>query len=218
MGVTSAPSSASLSHEETLRLSESRPAALVVFISTVGASDALSQVLTSIPRDTSAAFIAFPDVRRGFTGILCERLRAECGLVVQDIGDRETLRRGHVYVVPVQSAVELSGSDPDGAVHLTAPSVTEKQSEGGGRIRNSCQRIVDVFGDKTVAVMLAGMAGDGVDAAQRIKAAGGRVVAQNEATALVFDGPRALADANMADDILPLWAIGSHLSEVLEGY
>jgi two-component system chemotaxis response regulator CheB len=77
---------------------------------------------------------------------------------------------------------------------------------------NSCRPAVDVlfrsvakvFGSKTLAVVLTGMGQDGMRGAEHIRAAGGFTLVQDEASSVVWGMPGAVANAGLAEKILPL--------------
>ncbi len=194
-----------------------RPSSLVVVICSVGTNDTITQVLGAIPRDTSAAFLVLPDVRRGFTILLAERLRSECSLCVFEAEAERTLSAGEVCLVPAQSAAAVIAQQ-DNDVLVQEIALENKPAELTTRLKFTCTQVAKAFGEKATIVLLSGMGGDAVDGVRAIKEADGHVIVQNEATSLVFDGPREVLESKLADDVLPLWAIGGHIAEIVEGY
>lgn len=94
--------------------------------------------------------------------------------------------------------------------------------EGGPRIvldqkppENHCRPAVDVlfrsvakaYGAATLAVVLTGMGQDGMIGCELIRAAGGQVIVQDQATSVVWGMPGCIARAGLADDVLPLGQI-----------
>jgi two-component system chemotaxis response regulator CheY len=65
-------------------------------------------------------------------------------------------------------------------------------------------------------VVLTGMGSDGTSGARRIKAAGGRVIAQDQATSAVYGMPRSVVEAGLADLVVPLPEMASTLLELIE--
>ena len=66
------------------------------------------------------------------------------------------------------------------------------------------QDVVDRHGKDVVLVVLTGMGNDGLAGARAVKAAGGRILVEAEETCAVYGMPRAIADAGLADVVLPL--------------
>jgi two-component system chemotaxis response regulator CheB len=62
----------------------------------------------------------------------------------------------------------------------------------------------EVYGNKLLAVVLTGMGYDGLKGAQVIKERGGQVIAQDEASSVIWGMPGAVAQAGLADGILPI--------------
>ena len=60
------------------------------------------------------------------------------------------------------------------------------------------------YGERTLLVVLTGMGRGGVDGAQAVKRRGGRVLVEAESTCTVYGMPRAVVEAKLADDVLPL--------------
>jgi two-component system, chemotaxis family, protein-glutamate methylesterase/glutaminase len=75
----------------------------------------------------------------------------------------------------------------------------------------------DHFGNSALAVVLTGMGSDGTNGARSIVQAGGAVLAQDEATSTVWGMPGSVAKAGLAQDILPLEAIGPVLKGHITG-
>jgi two-component system chemotaxis response regulator CheB len=64
--------------------------------------------------------------------------------------------------------------------------------------------LAHAFGPRTVGVVLTGMGRDGLEGARTIKAHGGLVLAEAESTCVIYGMPRALAQAGLADRLLPI--------------
>jgi two-component system chemotaxis response regulator CheB len=62
----------------------------------------------------------------------------------------------------------------------------------------------DVYGSGLLAVMLTGMGYDGLKGSQVIKEKGGQVIAQDEATSVIWGMPGAVVQAGLADSVLPI--------------
>ena len=88
-------------------------------------------------------------------------------------------------------------------------------SVDGRRIRHvlsSANPLLDsaagVYGARLIAVVLTGGDSDATDGVQAVKAAGGTVIVQDPATALIGAMPRAAIETGVVDEVLPLEAIG----------
>ena len=109
--------------------------------------------------------------------------------------------------------------------------VVEK-SGGGKCIRllqtppeNFCRPAVDpmlrslaeVYGSRVLALILTGMGRDGSKGCEKIIAAGGSVVAQDEATSVVWGMPGAVATTGLCSTVLPLVEIATYINELASG-
>lgn len=198
-----------------LRSTTVRPAArfprrcdAVVIGSSTGGPQALTNVLTKLPANFPAPIVIVQHMPPMFTHHLAVRLDQMCQLKVREAAADETLRPGEVLIAPGDFHLELRrrGSEIKTVLHQGPP-------------ENSCRPAVDAlfrsaaqaFGPNCLSVVLTGMGHDGLRGAERIVQAGGSVVAQDEATSVVWGMPRAVTEAGLADQVLPLNAISQEL-------
>jgi two-component system chemotaxis response regulator CheB len=84
---------------------------------------------------------------------------------------------------------------------------------------NSCRPAVDVlfrsvartFGPNSLAVILTGMGQDGLRGCEAVREAGGQILAQDEASSVVWGMPGAVVRGGLADQVLPLARIGDEI-------
>ncbi|GGI08128.1 protein-glutamate methylesterase/protein-glutamine glutaminase [Egicoccus halophilus] len=174
--------------------------AVVVGVST-GGPNALAALLPQLPADLPVPVLIVQHMPPMFTRLLADRLDATCALRVREAGDRQPVIPGQVLIAP-------------GNRHLTVQRVgTEVRTAlNEGPPENSCRPAVDVlfrtaagvYGPNTLGLVLTGMGADGRNGSEHIVAAGGRVLAQDEASSVVWGMPGAVAAAGVADEILPL--------------
>jgi len=99
-----------------------------------------------------------------------------------------------------------------------APSGSRLQTHQG-EPENSCRpavdplfrSVADVYGPNTLAVILTGMGSDGLKGCQKIREAGGQILAQDEATSVVWGMPGYVANAGLADKVLPIDAMAEEI-------
>jgi two-component system chemotaxis response regulator CheB len=75
--------------------------------------------------------------------------------------------------------------------------------------------VAEVFGRRALGVILTGMGRDGVQGLQRLKEAGGTVLAQDEASCVVFGMPKEAIDAGIVDQVVPLERLAAKILQVL---
>lgn len=176
------------------------PEAVVIGVST-GGPNALAALLPALPKELSVPVLIVQHMPPTFTKMLAERLHKQSPLNVVEATAGMPLRPGTVYIAP-------------GDCHLTverqgATVVTGLNKEPH---ENSCRPAVDplfrsasaVFGDRLLALVLTGMGYDGLRGAEEVRRLGGRVLTQDQASSVVWGMPGAVAEAGLADAVLPL--------------
>jgi two-component system chemotaxis response regulator CheB len=176
------------------------PLGVVIGVST-GGPVALSTVLPALPADLGVPVIVVQHMPPVFTKLLAERLNGACALEVVEATDLMPLVAGRIYIAA-------------GGFHLTMGTVrgTNLLRLDDGPMENSCKPAVDVtlrhaqalWGPRTLTVILTGMGYDGLAGAKALRQIGGRVLAQDEETSVVWGMPGAVTKAGIADAVLPL--------------
>ena len=149
-----------------------------------------------------------------FTGIFAGHLGRGTGVDTKEGQDGEPLKAGNIYVAPggKHMIIERNGAKP--IIRLTdGPEV------------NFCKPAVDplfdtaakVYGAATLATVFTGMGADGAKGAVKIADAGGSVIAQDEASSVVWGMPGATAKAGACSAILPLNQIAGKLTQLIQG-
>jgi two-component system chemotaxis response regulator CheB len=123
--------------------------------------------------------------------------------------DGDALRPGSVLVAPDDAHVKIADPCTVGISH--EPPVTGFRPSGSVLFETAAH----VFGSAAVAVILTGMGEDGVAGLRAVRQSGGRIIAQDEATSVVFGMPGAAVAAGLPDMLLPLDAIPSCLQELV---
>ncbi|PLW75601.1 protein-glutamate methylesterase/protein-glutamine glutaminase [Cohaesibacter celericrescens] len=199
----------------TLRkLSSARPRALLIGSST-GGPQALEKLLQEIgPQMRSTPILITQHMPATFTAILADHLARASGMPAAEAQHGEIVQNGHIYVAPGGKHMELVKQAGQAAIKLTDDAPV-----------NFCKPAVDpffesaanVYGAAALGVILTGMGHDGTDGAQYIVDAGGSIIAQDEATSVVWGMPGAAANAGVCSAVLPLNQIGSKVMRIFRG-
>lgn len=176
--------------------------------SSTGGPQALDAVLKHLPGSIPVPIVIVQHMPPVFTKHLAERLNKESALTVHEAAGGETLQPGHVFIAPGDFHMEIRRV---GTAVKTV--LTQAPPE------NSCRPAVDVlfrsvasvYGGGSLGVVLTGMGQDGMRGSEHIVHEGGSVIAQDEATSVVYGMPRAVAEAGLARSILPLSSISTEL-------
>ena len=173
-----------------------------------GGPNALTQLLPAIPAEFPAAIVIVQHMPPAFTRFLAQRLSSLCQMPVEEAEAGAELRPGKMWVAPGGNHLLVEREGP-----LTRLRINQEAPE------NSCRPSVDVlfrsvakvFGSRALAMVLTGMGQDGLRGCELLAAAGAEIVVQDEATSVVWGMPGFIARAGLADAVLPLADIGSHL-------
>ena len=196
----------------TARAEAAHHAECVVAIGcSTGGPRALMDVLPRLPGNLPAAVLVVQHMPAGFTRSLAERLNEASALEVREAEEGETPRPGHALIAPGGRHMRLDARgritlDDGPTVHGVRPSVDVLFAS-----------LPPAFGSHCVAAVLTGMGCDGADGAAAIRAAGGRVIVEDEATCVVYGMPRAVAERGLADRQAPLPAIAGAITDMVLG-
>lgn len=185
-----------------------RPDVLAIGVST-GGPNALSALLPGFMRPFPIPIVIVQHMPPLFTRLLAERLQAVSGLPTREGVTGARVRPGEVWVAPGGHHLEVV-RQADGVILRT----TEEPPE------NSCRPAVDVlfrsvsraYGARTLAVVLTGMGQDGLNGCACIRDVGGQVLAQDEASSVVWGMPGAVVHAGLAHRVLPLAEIAHEIN------
>jgi two-component system chemotaxis response regulator CheB len=197
-----------------LRVRQARPQCLLIGAST-GGPRAVEEVLLGLGNALQRIpVLVVQHMPPMFTGVFADHLRVQVGVRACEPEDGEALVPGTVYIAPGGRHMGLSVGLGDPVIRLddTAPV-------------NFCRPAVDVlfrdaaaiFGPAALAVVLTGMGSDGTQGARLLTQAGGIVIAQDEATSTIWGMPGSVVKAGLANDVLPLEAIGPTLKGHIAG-
>jgi two-component system chemotaxis response regulator CheB len=176
------------------------PNVVVIGVST-GGPTALGTIMPELPADFPLPILVVQHMPPLFTRLLAERLNSTCHLPVAEAHHGCLVEPGTILIAPGDFHLKLS-SNRDGV------RVALDQSPR----QNSCRPAVDalfastgdVYGGAALAVILTGMGQDGLRGTEILKARGATVLAQDEATSVVWGMPGAVVNAGLADRVLPL--------------
>lgn len=181
------------------------PPRLIVVGSSTGGPNVLQTILPALPADMNAAVVVAQHMPDGFTSDLARSLDALCPMTVSEVRSGDRLKVGHVHIAPGRHNLTVRF---DGRLLL------EPASTGLHHIPSVDQLFTSAAaagGPRTMAVVLTGMGRDGTEGVRAVKAAGGRVLAQDAATSTVFGMPAEAAATGCVDFQLPPAELAAHI-------
>jgi two-component system chemotaxis response regulator CheB len=185
----------------------SRPEVLLIGVST-GGPNALAELIPALPADFPLPVLVTQHMPPVFTRLLADRLDAVSQLEVRECQGDERLKAGYVYIAKGDYHMKVKGSRTDPRLYLDqAPPENSCRPAVDAMFRSA----VELWGGAAIAVILTGMGQDGLKGCQLLRDAGGQVVAQDQATSVIWGMPGAIVRAGIADRILPLKKIATEL-------
>jgi two-component system chemotaxis response regulator CheB len=181
-----------------------RPAQQVVaLVGSAGGLRGFVRVLEEMPQDFAAAVVVVMHLQAAHPSMLASILGRSSALPVKQAEAGDVLEAGHVYVAPPDSHLLAA---PDRTLRLEAtPPIHFLRPSADVLLRS----LADAYGSDCLGIVLSGTGTDGAEGAAALKAAGGTVVAQDEATAEYFGMPSAAIASGAVDMVLGLERIAS---------
>lgn len=183
-----------------LQTAKAQPRVVVIGVST-GGPTALGAILPQLPAAFPLPILVVQHMPPLFTRFLAERLCASCRLAVKEASQGDPVAAGTILIAPGDFHMKVTGNGGEGRICLD-------QSPP----QNSCRPAVDAlfssiglaYGGAVIAVILTGMGQDGLRGAEILKTQGASILAQDEASSVVWGMPGAVVNAGLADCVLPL--------------
>lgn len=201
---------------ENIRLAKSHGGAAVIRAVVIGVStggpSVLNQLVPALPADLGVPILIVQHMPAMFTRLLAERLDSRSRLTVVEGTDGKLAEAGSVYIAP-------------GEHHMTVESLQGKPLIRLNRNPpvNYCRPSVnvlfcsaaEVFKDALLSVVLTGMGEDGLVGCHLIRQNGGQVVIQDKESSVVWGMPGAVAEAGLAERILPADKIAGEIVRIV---
>lgn len=177
-----------------------------------GGPPAVQKVLSSLPADFPACIFIAQHMPATFTGPFAKRLDAVSKITVREAQTGDRIQNGTAYVCPGGKHLRV---DTRGAVpylNVTAEPTDALYKPSANVLMESVGKSV---GARALGVIMTGMGSDGAEGMKVLKARGGHVIAQNEASCVVYGMPKAVVDAGLADEVVDLDALADTICAAL---
>lgn len=184
----------------------------------IGASTGGPQALFRLVRDLGAGFplpvLITQHMPAAFLSILADHITKLGVLPCREACEGERIERGRIYLAPGDCHMLVKG---DRAAARISLSRTAPENFCRPAVDPMLRSVAEVFGGRAVVVMLTGMGHDGLAGAREIAAKGGIVLAQDEATSVVWGMPGAVVQADLASAVLPIDRMGQKILSLCSG-
>ena len=191
-----------------------QPSEIVTIGISTGGPNALGQMLPMLPGNLGVPVLIVQHMPPVFTKSLAASLDKKCALTIKEAEEGETIKANIVYIAPGGKQMKLVADA--GGTHRRIR-ITNDPPE------NSCRpsadymfrSIADYYVGRTTAVIMTGMGSDGTKGLEILKNKGAYVIAQDEATCVIFGMPKAPIDGGLVDCIAPLEKIANEIVKTL---
>jgi two-component system chemotaxis response regulator CheB len=184
---------------------------VIVIGSSTGGPPALEHILTELPKPLRVPILIAQHMPPVFTASLAKRLQMISGVEASEAINGEILKPNHIYIAPgnfhmsvvkIQNQIQLKldQNPPRNSVRPAVDTLFESAAE--------------IYGPRTMAIVLTGMGEDGLIGARAVKAAAGAVMIQNKESCVVFGMPGAIYAAGIQDGIGDLTQIRTKLRKM----
>jgi two-component system chemotaxis response regulator CheB len=198
-----------------LRAMPATPPRVLLIGASTGGPQALNHIVAQIAGVLERAPVLITQhMPPTFTAILAEHLARIAKCPVREARNGEEINAGTIYLAPGGKHMKVARRDGIAVIAID-----------DGPLVNFCKPAVDplftsaatVWGPKVLALVLTGMGSDGLRGSQAIVAAGGHVMAQDEASSVVWGMPGQVAHAGLCSAVLPIKEIAARLTRAFTG-
>jgi two-component system, chemotaxis family, protein-glutamate methylesterase/glutaminase len=190
-----------------------RPQVIALGIST-GGPQALSRMMPALPKHLPVPLLVVQHMPPMFTRSLARDLDERCQLHVCEAADGQRILPGEAYIAPGGRQMKVQRENGDAVLRIT-----DDPPENNCRpsVDYLFRSVAEVYGGNAVGVIMTGMGNDGTRGCRMLKSRGAAIVAQDEASCVVFGMPREPVEQGIADVVASLDAMAGELTQLAAG-
>lgn len=190
------------------------PQKVVAIGVSTGGPQTLMKIIPYLPKDLPASLLIVQHMPPNFTRAFAERLNAVSAVDIKEAEAGDIVEMGRGYLAPGdyhmtvtkralgEGAIIRLSKEPSDTLHR--PSVDVMMSS-----------VAEIYGENTVGVILTGMGSDGANAMLKVKRKGGKTIAQDEASSIIFGMPKAAIEKGCVDEVVPVSRIAQAIVEAV---
>lgn len=182
---------------------------VVLGVST-GGPTALAELFQHLKTGMQLPLLIVQHMPPMFTNLLAQRLNSAGKIQVAEAVDGAVLERGKAWVAPGDFHMRIESR---GGVDVLALDQAPPENCCRPSVDVLFRSAAEVWRNETAVVVMTGMGQDGFAGARSLWAAGAPVIVQDEASSVVWGMPGVIADAGIADHVLPIQEIARMLNE-----
>lgn len=187
---------------------------VVVIGCSTGGPQALMGIIPKFHADIEAAFLIVQHMPEEYTAALAKHLDEISEIKVKEAEDGDIIEAGKVLIAPGGYNMEIFENGEE----------TVRLKKCGADPATCCPQIdvtmisaANIYGKKTVGIVLSGMGHDGTKGLGEIKTNGGRTLVEDKTTALVFNMPESAISAGAVDKVVPLHNLAAEIERLVKG-
>jgi len=186
---------------------------IVAIAASTGGPQTLERLLVEIPKNFPAPLLIVQHMPPLFTRSLADRLARCCDIVVREAIDGEPVVPGVALIAPGGRHMCVEGRDDRVVIRL----FDEPPELGVRPCANKLFRsVAEIFGDRAIGIVLTGMGSDGTDGARAIKHEHGTILAQDEASSIIFGMPHEVIKAGIVDAVVGIEQLPVALVQLID--
>ena len=184
---------------------------LVALACSTGGPKSLQSVIPKLPENLDAPVVLVQHMPKGFTNSLAMRLDEMSKVKVKEAADGDVLQKGWVYIAPGGKQMRVLKVGGTYKIAVTDEPARDALKPCANIMYES---LVCSSFDEITCVVLTGMGADGTMGIGTLgETVNVHVIAQDEATCVVYGMPKAIAEANIVDEVLPLEKIADAITK-----
>lgn len=198
----------------TKRFTSSAKTVIAIGTST-GGPRALQEVLTNLPKNLAAPIVIVQHMPPGFTKSLADRLDTLSHIHVKEVEHGEVLENGTAYIAPGGQHFTVRKLGMAFVAEVSAKELPRKGHRPSvDMLFESVARLPNI---KCLAVVMTGMGNDGMEGVKYLKTSVETIaIAESQKTSVVYGMPRAIVDAQLADEVTRLDNIAQSIVDIVE--
>jgi two-component system, chemotaxis family, protein-glutamate methylesterase/glutaminase len=188
------------------------PNRVVAIAASTGGPTALMELFAALPKTGTGTIVVAQHMPERFTRTFAERLDKQGSFRVREAEHGFECSPRGALVCPGGRAIEVERRDQRYMARVLRPSAIDRYAPSADRLFGSVAR---VCGERGVGVVMTGMGDDAAAGVVELKRAGGLVLAESEATAVVYGMPKVAVQTGCVDEVLPLPELIARIKEIV---
>ena len=189
------------------------PDRVVVIGVSTGGPRTLMQIIPLLRHDLNAPVVVGQHMPKNFTRSFAERMDGHSILPVREAKNLEPLRDSTVYVTPGGKDLCFVTNGDEIRISLMSP---KKEFIYTPSVERCLDSAINVFGKRTIGVILTGMGSDGASAMERLYKLGGETIAESEDTAVIYGMPKEVISRGAARIVAPSFEIADAIADAVD--